>query len=80
VACAGFILSGAEIHLRGGRKKMRGGRLAKKISAPPAEFDSAPPGRIHFCPPCRIRFCPRGRTDKRGAENLIIPRERGRNI
>ena len=28
-----------------------------------------------------FRFCPWGRTDKRGgAENLIIPRERERNV
>ena len=28
-----------------------------------------------------IKFCPWGRTDKRGGvENLIIPRERGRNV
>ena len=39
VACAGFILAGAE-------KKIRGGRIApevcKKNSAPPAKFDSTP--------------------------------------
>ena len=38
VACAGFILAGAEKKCRWGRKKIRGGRIAP----PPAEFKSAP--------------------------------------
>ena len=53
VACAGFILAGAEKIFRGGRKNNRGGRLAhegrEKIFCPPcfflpppAEFNSAP--------------------------------------
>ena len=69
MACAGFILAGAEIQLRGGRKKIRGGRLApegrEKFFCPPC-FLFCPAGRIRFCPPGRIRFGPRGRTDKRG--------------
>ena len=48
VACAGFILAGAE----------------KKFLPPPAEFNSAPGAE----------------QTRGGAENLIIPRERGRNI
>ena len=53
VACAGFILAGAE-------KKFRGAELRPK-------------GANFF-------FCPWGKIDKRGAENLIIPRERGKNV
>ena len=61
VACAGFILAGAENEFRGGRKKFRG---AKIFSAPPAEYDSAPGAE----------------QTREEAENLIIPRKRGRNI
>ena len=64
VACARFILAGADNFFRGGRKEIRGGRLAPEDSAPPAEFNSAPGAE----------------QTRGGAENLIIPRERGRNI
>jgi hypothetical protein len=48
----------------GAEKKFRGSRSAKFFSAPPlAEFDSAPWVE----------------KTRKGAENLIIPRERGRN-
>ena len=61
VACAGFILAGADIFFRGCRKIIRGGqtraRRARKNCLPPLFF---------FCPPGRIQFCPCGRTDKRG--------------
>ena len=49
VACAGFILAGAEKKFRRGRKKIRGGRLAKKNSAPPVFF-SAPPAEFNSAP------------------------------
>ena len=52
----------------GGQKKNQGAdsspKGAKKFSAPPAELDSAPGAGL----------------TRGGAENLIIPRERGRNI
>ena len=57
VACAEFILAGAEKNQGGAESRPKG---AKKIAAPPV-FYSAPPGRI--------RFCPWGRTDKRGGRN-----------
>ena len=74
MACAGFILAGAEKKLRGGRNKIRGGRLASPVffSAPPAEFDYAPPAEFDSAPGAELTGG--------GAENLIIPRERGRNI
>ena len=62
VACAGFILAGAENYFRGGRKKSGGAESrpkgAKKNSAPPAEFDSAPGAE----------------QTRGGAENLCIPK------
>ena len=60
MACAGFILEGAEKFLGGADKKSWGAETrpkgAKKFSAPLAE------------------------QTRGGAENLILPRERGRNI
>ena len=61
MACAGFILAGAEFFLGGAESRPKG---AKKNSAPPAEFDSAPEEE----------------QTRGGAENLIIPRERGKNF
>ena len=47
VACAGFILAGAENLFRGGQNRARSARKnflppPVFVSAPPAEFDSAP--------------------------------------
>ena len=61
MACAGFILAGAEKNFRGAEKKSGGAESrpkgAKFFSAPPAEFDSAP----------------RAEHTRGGAENLCIP-------
>ena len=69
LACAGFILAGAEKKTRFGQKKNQGGaesrpKGAKISSAPRAEFD----------------FAPGAEQTGGGAENLIIPRERGKNV
>ena len=61
VACAGFILAGAENIFRGGRIAPEG---RKKIFCLPC---------FNFChPPGRIRFCPWGRTDKRGGRKTFL--------
>ena len=53
MACAGFILAGAENIFRGGIKKSGGAesrpRGAKNFSAPPV-FYSAPPAEFHSAP------------------------------
>ena len=65
VACTGFILAEAEKKFRRGRKKSGGAESRPKGAKKISEFDSAP-----------------GAEQTRGgrAENLIIHRERGRNI
>ena len=45
VACAGFIIAGADKNIRWGRKKVRWGRITPgglEIFFPPAELNSAP--------------------------------------
>ena len=80
VACAGFILAGQENEIMGGRKKMGGGQNhAKFFSAPPVFF-SAPPAEINSAPPAEFDSAPGAEQTREGAENLIIPRKRGRNI
>ena len=55
VACAGFILAGAENFFRGGRKKIRGGRIAPEES------------EIFFCPPPRQNsILPLGQNKQEG--------------
>ena len=81
VACAEFILAGAEIFFRVGRKKNEGGadsrpKVAKNCSAPPIFF-SAPPAEFDSAPPAEFNSGPGAEQTRGGAENLIIPRERG---
>ena len=74
VACTGFILAGAEFFFMGAEKN-QGGRLApegrKKKFCPPLFFSA---------PPAEFNSAPGAEQARGGAENLIIPRERGRNI
>jgi hypothetical protein len=70
VACAGFILAVAENFFRGGRKKIRRGRIRKKILPP----------LFLFLPPGRIRFCPWGRTNKRGGRKTLYTKSINTNI
>ena len=85
MACAGFIFGEAEKKFRGGQKKMRGAESCpkggKKISAPLAEINSSPPpADLDSAPPAEFDSAPRAEQTRGGAENLIIPRERGRNV
>ena len=68
VACAGFILAGAENIFRGGRIVPEG---REKFLCPPC---------FYFCPPGRIRFCPWGRTDKRGGRKPLYTKSINTNI
>ena len=77
---------------RGGRKKMRGGRITPEVRdfffcppgrnqfCPPAEFNSAPSAEFNSAPYAEFDFAPGAEQTREGAENLIIPRKRGRNI
>ena len=69
MACAGFILAGAENFFRGGRKKSGGAEShpkgAKKFSAPPV-FVSAPPAEFDSAPGAE--------QTRGGAENLCTPK------
>ena len=72
MACAGFILTGAEKNLRGGRKKIRGENFLPPLFSflpPPAEFDYAPPAEFDFAPPAEFNSAPPAEFDSTpGAE------------
>ena len=69
MACAGFILAGAEIHLRGGRLAPEG---REKNFCPPVFF-SAPPAEFNYAPPAEFDFAPPADSILPPLQNSILP-------
>ena len=82
MACAGFILAGAETFFRGGRLAPEG---REKIFCPPcfvfcpppAEFDSAPPAEYDSAPSAEFNSAPRAEQTIGGQKTLLYLEKEG---
>ena len=70
VACAGFILAGAEKIFRGGRKKNQGGQT--QFSCPPRQNQFCPPRQNLILPPRQNSILPLGQNRQEGGQKTLL--------